>query len=192
MKGRIIAPRTSDAASTDSPDAIPSRSKPRTTVRRPRKPYTTDGIPARTSITGRTTARVRGPATQSASAAPTPTGSATTSAPNDTASVPAIIGRIPRMGFGSVGSQSLPERKPHSDACDSAGRLSFSSASATNRKSAAAPLASQVTEAAATDSNRREVTISRGRTPCRTRSSCPRATAARRRTPFPARSVRPS
>jgi hypothetical protein len=100
--GRIMRARTSDPANQLKPRVkpIPAKFSRRygTSTVIPSQPYTTDGIPTKTSIAGRVIERAHPGATSAMkSASPTDSGVAMTAATSITPSVPATNGRIPNV-----------------------------------------------------------------------------------------------
>ena len=113
MVGRAMTARRMDPASQVRPDAR-SKVTRRTSVRiiRPKKPYTTDGIPARSSMAGLRTLLVREEAISAVKTAhPRERGMAMAMAPRVTRIVPAMRGRVPYSGGVPVGSQVPPVMK---------------------------------------------------------------------------------
>ena len=98
--GRIISARTSEPANQLNPSVKPIQVKfsrrNGTRIVMPSQPYTTLGMPTKTSIAGRVMERAqRGATSAMKSARPTESGVAMIAATTITPSVPAMNGRIP-------------------------------------------------------------------------------------------------
>ena len=108
--GRIISARTSDPANQLNPSVkpIPRKFSRRngTRIVRPRKPYTTLGMPTKTSIAGRVIERAHGGATSAMkTASPIESGAAMIAATTITPSVPRTKGRMPNWAGVADGDQ---------------------------------------------------------------------------------------
>ena len=125
--GRAMMPKRTEPASQVSPVGTEKLTLI-TSVRtiRPKNPYTTDGMPARSSIAGLNTAFTRGDASSAMTIAHAmPRGAAMTIAPMVTRRVPTHSGRVPYVGIAPVGFQVAPKRNSHGVAVAKMGRPSF-------------------------------------------------------------------
>ena len=125
--GRAMMPRRTDPASQVSPVGTEkfTRIKSVRTIR-PKNPYTTDGIPARSSIAGLNMAFTRGEASSAMTIAHAiPRGAAMTIAPMVTRTVPTHSGRVPYAGIVPVGFQVASKRNSHGVAAAKIGRPSL-------------------------------------------------------------------
>src|SRR3954454_3055431 len=105
--GRIISDRTSDPANQLKPNVKPIERKfwrrNGTRTVRPSRPHTTLGMPTKTSIAGCVIERAqRGATSAMKSARPTESGGEMIAATTITPTVPAMNGRIPKVGFVSL------------------------------------------------------------------------------------------
>jgi len=124
--GRAIIPKRTDAASQVFPDGrlkVTRMKFVRTT--RPKNPYTTDGIPASSSIAGLRIVFIReGASSAMKIAQPMESGTAKTIEPMVTRMVPTISGKIPYSGTAAVGSHDNPSRKSGRVTCCRIGKPS--------------------------------------------------------------------
>lgn len=116
--GSAMIPSNIDPASHDSPVGTSNEILIQfVRIIRPKNPYTTEGIPASSSIAGLMTAFTRGGASSDMkSALPIPNGTARTIAPTVTRRVPTISVKIPYEGGVPVGFHERPVRKSQTPA----------------------------------------------------------------------------
>jgi hypothetical protein len=109
--GVAMMPRISDAVKALSPEGTPRRFWMKgATMIMPKKPKMMDGIPARISIRGFSTARCDADASSWRNrAVPTPTGTHTTMAPRVTTNEAVMSGSIPKSAGSYVGYQYRPK-----------------------------------------------------------------------------------